>query len=122
MTATLSTTPSGLGAGGVAIPPIERASILGRLALDPLLEGGKDELPTDEPRRSFLGGSLRMVSSREERAPKPERALVGRWAALNMGEGGREDEGVDMGEGKVERLKGVAAAGGEMAPEVCATG
>jgi len=60
------------------MPPMERASIFGRLAEDPRLEGGKLEDPTEDPRRSFLGGSLRMVSSREERAPRPERALVGR--------------------------------------------
>ena len=116
MTATRSTVPSGLGAGGVAIPPSERASILGRLALDPRREGGSDELPTDDPRRSFLGGSFSVMLSSDDSWPSPERALLGRWAARYIGEGGREDEGVDMGDGNVDSVNGVAGLGGETAP------
>lgn len=98
------------------MPPRERASILGRLADDPRRDGGSDDDPTDDPRRSFLGGSLRVMLSRDESWPRPERALLGRWAARYIGEGGRDDDGVDMGDGNVESVNGVAGLGGEMAP------
>lgn len=107
-----------------------RASILGRLAEDPRLDPGADpgREPTEEPRRSLTVGvvSILVSSVREEIPWRPERALLGRWLGLVMGDGGRLEAcekkervsgrakkarrmrgltGVDMGEGRVDMVK-----------------
>lgn len=94
----------------------------GRFVDEPRREGGSDDEPTEEPRRSFLGGSwsAEVMCCRLESAPipapPPEAGTLD--MAFIMGDGGRDDVGVDMGEGNVDSVmpavltaEGVGATG-----------